>query len=418
MTRILADAAQWVSGDLFGSKSIWPDADDVLELCQKRLLICDECKIADGFNYDNVKKWTSEAPVTMKGRTGYLAQTATITSNNIPFYEKSAMNNSIGRRMVVYHMCKPMTKQKKVYPREVTNMVSLSFMSLAVSVAAAFERPPTSLAIALYTFFRKNVNKMTAGYLCYGYTMRYNLQEALPGVLVMLAVAGHGQRTGDAVHKLDQKNGVDTRSTLRQHESATMSTATSATRAQVAQNPMDDPEKRMDNMMNAVTLSKSRTASASTTSPPTTPKSTGNQTRSSQEKKTPTPIGQRGCKGSEYAILVRADADAHALDRSGVRYSHHRHCHVLVRVLIRNHVDFGQESGGRIQTRRPHVRLDGVDLRDVHPRSDSFPNRVDSRRQVVVHDFGPVHQRVFTRCADDDGADDRDTVTTVEWSRC
>lgn len=161
--RILADAVEWVSGDLFGSKSVWPDADTVMNLCQKRLLICDECKIADGFNYDTIKKWTSEAPVSMDGRTGYLAQTAIVTSNSIPFYEKAAINNSIGRRLVIYHMQKRMTKQRPVEPNEITNMISLKFMSLAISVANAFSDPPSSLAIALYTFFRKNINKITAG---------------------------------------------------------------------------------------------------------------------------------------------------------------------------------------------------------------------------------------------------------------
>lgn len=38
-----------VDGDLFGSKSLWPNADIVMNLCQKRILICDECKIDEGF---------------------------------------------------------------------------------------------------------------------------------------------------------------------------------------------------------------------------------------------------------------------------------------------------------------------------------------------------------------------------------
>ena len=163
ITRILSNAVVWVNEDLFGSKSVWPNADMVMNLCQKRILICDECKIEDGFSYNNIKRWTSEAPITMEGRTGYLSQTAIVISNHIPFYEKSAVNNSIGRRLVVYHMKKNLNKFKPLDRSEITNQIAIKFISYAISVAIAFEYPPVSLPIALYTVFRKNVNKMTAG---------------------------------------------------------------------------------------------------------------------------------------------------------------------------------------------------------------------------------------------------------------
>lgn len=68
ITRILSDAVEWVGDDLFGAKSRWPTADVVMYLCQKRILVYAECKIDDGFSYSNIKRWTLEAPVMMKGR--------------------------------------------------------------------------------------------------------------------------------------------------------------------------------------------------------------------------------------------------------------------------------------------------------------------------------------------------------------
>lgn len=187
ITKLLADAVEWVNEDLFGAASKWPDVDTVMELCEKRILVCDECKIKDGFNYDNVKKWTSESPVSMKGRSGFLAQTAIVTSNQLPFFEKAAINNSIGRRMVIYHMKKRMSNYKPVESSDITNMVALRFISLALSVSSAFERPPTSLAIALYTLFRKNINKITAGLVHDVAATRY---ECLPATCAMAMRCG------------------------------------------------------------------------------------------------------------------------------------------------------------------------------------------------------------------------------------
>ena len=163
ITKMLPDAVTWVSEDLFGSGGKWPDVDTIMQLCQSRILVCDECKIKDGFSYDHVKRWTSESPVSSDGRTGYLSQTAFVISNHIPFYERAAVNNSIGRRLVVYHMKKKLTKFKPLSDDEISNAARLRFVALALSVSSAYKHPPVSLAIALYSIFRKNVNRFTAG---------------------------------------------------------------------------------------------------------------------------------------------------------------------------------------------------------------------------------------------------------------
>lgn len=193
ITRLFGDAVEWVSTDLFGSKSEWPDADLVMRLCQKRILICDECRIEDGFSYNNVKRWTSEAPITMNGRIGYLAQTAIVTSNKIPFYEKGAVNNSIGRRLVIYHMNKNLEKFEALDRSEISNLVILRFVSLCLSYSRAFPIPPVSLPIALYTVFRKNVNRITAGLV---YDVGSSKMECIAGTSVM------GVRCGVSVKQL------------------------------------------------------------------------------------------------------------------------------------------------------------------------------------------------------------------------
>lgn len=192
ISRLMPDAVEWVSEDLFGSKSEWPKVDTVMELCAKRILICDECKIEDGFSYNNVKKWTSQSPISMGGRVGFLSQSAIITSNKIPFYEKSAVNNSIGRRLVVYHMNKNLEKYEPVDPSEITNTVRLRFMSICLSCTASFSHPPVSLPIALYTVFRKNVNRMTAGL---AYDVASSSMECIAGTSVMSVRCGVSIKT-------------------------------------------------------------------------------------------------------------------------------------------------------------------------------------------------------------------------------
>lgn len=163
ISRMLAETVAWMSEDLIGSTSKWPDSDTVMRLCEKRILICDECDIGDGFNYNNIKRWTSNAPISIKGRTGFLCQTIIAISNKIPFYEKSAINNSIGRRVVIYHMKKKLGNREPLPESAFNNNTLFTFMSLCLTILDAYPRPPVSLPIALYTLFRKNVNRITAG---------------------------------------------------------------------------------------------------------------------------------------------------------------------------------------------------------------------------------------------------------------
>ena len=187
ISRIFADAVTWVTEDLFGKESKWPKADAVMELCQYRILVCDECKINDGFSYNNIKRWTSEAPITSEGRTGYLCQTGIIVSNFVPFYEKAAVNNSIGRRLVIYHMTKKMSKYKALRRHEITSMVALKFIGLCIAIASAHVSPPVSLPMALYSVFRKNVNRITAGLV---YDIGASREECGPATSAMAIRCG------------------------------------------------------------------------------------------------------------------------------------------------------------------------------------------------------------------------------------
>lgn len=163
LTRLLGGAVMWSTNDLVGSKSVWPSEDVVMTLCEKRILICDECEIENGFSYQHIKRWTSDAPVSFKTRTGFLSQTLIVVSNKIPFYEKAAVNNSIGRRLVIYDMRKDLGSSTPVDRSDITNSVVFRFMSLCLACGNAFSSSPTSPAIAMYTMFRKSINTITAG---------------------------------------------------------------------------------------------------------------------------------------------------------------------------------------------------------------------------------------------------------------
>lgn len=165
LSALIPDASVWCSADLFGKQSKWPSSELITLLAQKRFLICDECEIKDGFSYNNIKRWTSGAPVTLEdGTTCHLSQSAFVLTNNIPFNEKAGINNSIGRRLVIYHMDRIMSDFEPPDISKIDNFVILRFISMAVAVYSASPKvPPTSLAIALYSFFRRNINKITAG---------------------------------------------------------------------------------------------------------------------------------------------------------------------------------------------------------------------------------------------------------------
>lgn len=93
---------------------------------------------------------------------------ASIATNSIPFNEKARINNSIGRRLVIYHPPVDMHRIMSDYDppdiSKIENLVVLRFISIAVVVKNLdIKFPPTSLPIALYSFFRKNINRITAG---------------------------------------------------------------------------------------------------------------------------------------------------------------------------------------------------------------------------------------------------------------
>lgn len=163
ISKLLPGTSMWMTDDLVGSKSEWPKPDAVMSMCEKRLLICDEAEIEDGLSYNNVKRWTSNSPVSDGVTTAFLRQNIIATTNKMSFTEKASINRSIGRRLVIYDLRKYLGKEAGLSDGDITNMTRLKFVSLCLAVAEAYLHPPTSIKTALYTFFRKNVNKVTAG---------------------------------------------------------------------------------------------------------------------------------------------------------------------------------------------------------------------------------------------------------------
>lgn len=163
ISKLLPGMSMWMTDDLIGSKSKWPTPDAVMNLCEKRLLICDEVEIEDGLSYNNIKRWTSNSPVSDGVTTTFLSQNIIATTNKMSFSEKSAINRSVGRRLVIYDLRKYLGNRKGMPDHMITNKVRLKFVSMCLAIAEAYEHPPTHIRTALYTFFRRNVNKVTAG---------------------------------------------------------------------------------------------------------------------------------------------------------------------------------------------------------------------------------------------------------------
>lgn len=163
ISRIFGTGAKWTVTDLIGKTSKWPDAETVMELAEKRLIVCDECDIEDDMNYNNIKRWTSNAPVQSKGVSAYLSQTIIGITNKLGFSKAGSINNSIGRRVIIYRMNKRLGKLKPFPKEAITNRIRLQFIALALSVSNCYERAPVSLEIALETEFKKSVNHITAG---------------------------------------------------------------------------------------------------------------------------------------------------------------------------------------------------------------------------------------------------------------
>ena len=75
----------------------------------------------------NIKRWTSDAPVSNGNRTAFFSQSIIGITNKLKFLERSAINNSIGRRLIIYHMKKRMGKETPIPNRLLTNKVLLKF---------------------------------------------------------------------------------------------------------------------------------------------------------------------------------------------------------------------------------------------------------------------------------------------------
>ncbi|KAL2353510.1 hypothetical protein BJ546DRAFT_1062309 [Cryomyces antarcticus] len=163
ISRVLGKGVEWTVTDLIGKDSKWPDARLVMKLAEKRLIVCDECGIDQDMNYNNIKRWTSNAPVQSDGMSAYLSQTIIGISNKMGFAAKAAINNSIGRRVVIYKMDKELGKLRSFPAGAVNSYVKMQFIGACLSVSSLYERAPMSLEIALYTLFRRSSNFITAG---------------------------------------------------------------------------------------------------------------------------------------------------------------------------------------------------------------------------------------------------------------
>jgi hypothetical protein len=163
ITRLLTSLVEWTTIDLVGKKSKWPGAKDVMKLASKRIIICDECNIEEGMNNDNVKRWTSDSPVQSDGMSAYLSQIVIGLTNTMGFAKRDTINNSMGRRVMVYKMDKRMGDYKAFPKDRIDNWIRMQFVSLALWYAAEFKYPPVSLEMALETIFKRSVNYVTAG---------------------------------------------------------------------------------------------------------------------------------------------------------------------------------------------------------------------------------------------------------------
>ncbi|KAJ0159169.1 hypothetical protein CTA2_10190 [Colletotrichum tanaceti] len=105
ITALIPDPSVRVSKDPFRDKSLWLESDAVMNLLEKRFLICDECNNRDGFSYNNVKRWTSGTPVTLEDG----------SPDGLLVAERASINNSISRRLVIYYMDKQMLEFEPVH---------------------------------------------------------------------------------------------------------------------------------------------------------------------------------------------------------------------------------------------------------------------------------------------------------------
>lgn len=103
---------KWTVTNLIEKTSKWLEPEVAIKLAEKWLIVCDGCGIEEYMNYNNVKKWMSNAPVQSKGVSMFLPQTIIGISNNMGFATKSGVSNSVGRRVVICKMDKELGKLK------------------------------------------------------------------------------------------------------------------------------------------------------------------------------------------------------------------------------------------------------------------------------------------------------------------
>lgn len=121
-------------------------------------------------DYIIIRRWTSDFPVQSRGVSAYLSQTIIAITNKLGFSKSGLINNSIGRRVVVYRMTKKLGKLRP-FPEWAeggeggkggkTGM-RLQLIVLAQSESSLYGRAPISLDIALETEFMKSVDRITS----------------------------------------------------------------------------------------------------------------------------------------------------------------------------------------------------------------------------------------------------------------
>lgn len=149
--RVLGKGVEWTVTDLIGKNSKWPEASLVMRLAEKRPIVCDKCRIEEDIKYSNIKRWTCNVPVRSERMSAYLSQTIIGIRNKLGFAVKAAINNSIGRRIVIYRMDKKLSRSRPFPIGAVNSYVKMQFITACLSILNPYERVPTSLEIALCT---------------------------------------------------------------------------------------------------------------------------------------------------------------------------------------------------------------------------------------------------------------------------
>lgn len=130
----------------------------ISDIFQNRFVVTDEVNNKGSMSYNNMKKFTSWTPVTLP-------------EDIVSYLYQAAIDNSMGRRLVIYQMDK-MSEKPPPNVSNIDNAVVIKFISMAVAVYNSdLSVPPchratvapTSLAFGMCTSFHRNANKVRAG---------------------------------------------------------------------------------------------------------------------------------------------------------------------------------------------------------------------------------------------------------------